>query len=102
MQRRKTNKFRCEQQSCHIYMNMQDHGWDIKIDLACTTNSNILVFDRDVGEESEMGGNKVAFHVEFQWQISCSFSNEVADLSFITFSNQIIIEMNVIFMDASN
>lgn len=32
---RKTNKFRCERQSCYIYMNMQDHGWDIKMNLAC-------------------------------------------------------------------
>lgn len=35
LRRRKTNKFTCERQSYYIYMNMQDHGWDVKINLAC-------------------------------------------------------------------
>lgn len=43
LRRRKTNKFRCERQSCYIYMNMQVHGWDMKINLTCMCSLPIVM-----------------------------------------------------------
>lgn len=52
--RRKTNKFSRELQPCYIFMNMQDEGWDIKIDLACVVCFLPIAVVLDGGSESAL------------------------------------------------